>query len=82
MLGASAIKGLDFLLSGVTATSQELVILAVGCAVSFLVSLLVIKGLMEYVRNHSFKAFGIYRIILGLLVLGYFVITSLSDLSN
>ena len=74
MLGASAIKGLDFLLSGVTATSQELVILAVGCAVSFLVSLLVIKGLMDYVRKHSFAAFGVYRIVLGIVVLAYFLI--------
>ena len=37
----------------------------------------VIKGLMEYVRNHSFKAFGVYRIILGIAVLGYFVITAM-----
>ena len=54
-----------------------LVELAVGCVVSFAVSLLVIKGLMEYVRNHSFKAFGVYRIILGIAVLGYFVIKTL-----
>jgi undecaprenyl-diphosphatase len=52
-------------------------VLAVGCAVSFVVSLLVIEGLMDYVRNHSFKAFGIYRIALGILVLGYFVITTM-----
>ena len=59
MLGASAIKGLKFLLSGVTATSQEITVLIVGCVVSFLVSLLVLKALMEYVRNHSFSAFGV-----------------------
>ena len=74
MLGASAIKGLKFLLSGVTATSQELTVLLVGCAVSFIVSLLVIKALMEYVRNHSFSAFGIYRIGLGIVVLAYFLL--------
>ena len=51
--------------------------LIVGCVVSFVVSLLVIKGLMEYVRSHSFKVFGIYRIVLGVLVLGYFVIRAL-----
>ena len=72
MLGASALKLVKFLLSGTTATGQELLILAVGCVVSFVVSLLVIKGLMEYVRKHSFSVFGIYRIILGVLVLGYF----------
>ena len=73
MLGASAIKGLKFILSGVTATNQELAVLLVGCVVSFLVSLLVIKALMEYVRNHSFSAFGIYRIGLGVVVLAYFL---------
>ena len=77
MLGASAIKGLKFLLSDVTATGQELAVLAVGCVVSFAVSLLVIKGLMEYVRRHSFSAFGIYRIALGAVVLGYFAVQGL-----
>ena len=72
MLGASAIKGLKFLLSGVAATGTEIGVLVVGCVVSFLVSLLVIRGLMEYVRRHSFAAFGVSRIVLGLLVLAYF----------
>ena len=72
MLGASAIKGLKFLLSGVSATGTEIGVLIVGCIVSFLVSLLVIRGLMEYVRKHSFSAFGVYRIILGAVVLAYF----------
>jgi len=75
MLGASALKFLKFLMSGVSATGTEIGVLLVGCAVSFVVSLLVIKGLMEYVRKHSFGAFGVYRIVLGILVLGYFVIT-------
>ena len=74
MLGASAIKGLKFLLSGVEATGTEIGVLVVGCVVSFVVSLLVIKGLMEYVRKHSFSAFGVYRIILGIVVLAYFAI--------
>ena len=73
MLGASAIKGLKFVLSGVSATSTEVMVLIVGCVVSFFVSLLVIKGLMEYVRKHSFSAFGVYRIILGAVVLLYFL---------
>ena len=72
MLGASAIKGLKFVLSGVTATGTEIGVLVVGSVVSFVVSLLVIKGLMEYVRKHSFAAFGVYRIILGAAVLAYF----------
>ena len=74
MLGASALKLLDFLGAGVSATTTEIVVLLVGCAVSFLVSLLVIKALMEYVRKHSFSVFGVYRIILGILVLGFFLI--------
>ena len=74
MLGASAIKGLKFLLSGVEATGTEIAVLIVGCIVSFVVSLAVIRGLMEYVRKHSFSAFGVYRIVLGILVLGYFIL--------
>ena len=73
MLGASAIKGLKFILSGVSATGTEIGVLVVGCVVSFVVSLLVIKGLMEYVRKHSFSVFGIYRIVLGVVVLAYFL---------
>ena len=74
MLGASAIKGLKFILSGTPITGTEVGVLIVGCLVSFIVSLLVIKGLMEYVRRHSFSVFGIYRIILGIAVLSYFLI--------
>ena len=55
-------------------TGQEIGILVVGCVVSFIVSLLVIKALMDYVRRHSFSAFGVYRIVLGALVLAYFLI--------
>ena len=77
MLGASALKLLKFLLSGVTAGGLEIGILLVGCVVSFVVSMLVIKGLMEYVRRHSFGAFGVYRIVLGVLVLGYYLTTIL-----
>ena len=73
MLGASAIKLLKFMMSGVTATGTEIMVLVVGCVVSFLVSMVVIKALMEYVRRHSFSAFGVYRIILGAVVLAYFI---------
>ena len=74
MLGASALKLLKFFLSGVSATGTEIAVLLVGCVVSFVVSVLVIRGLMEYVRKHSFRVFGIYRIVLGVLVLAYFAI--------
>ena len=79
MLGASALKTLKYgmdILDGAAAmpTGMELMVLGVGCVVSFVVSLLVIKALMEYVRKHSFSAFGIYRIVLGVAVLLYFLI--------
>ena len=77
MVGASALKILGFLKDGVSMNATETGVLAVGCVVSFVVSLLVIKGLMEYVRKHSFSVFGWYRIVLGILVLGYFGITAL-----
>lgn len=66
MFGLSAIKILKF---GLDFTSAELVILLVGMVVAFAVSVLVIKFLMSYIKKHDFKAFGIYRIVLGLLVL-------------
>ena len=74
MVGASAIKLLKFLVSGVGATGTEITVLIVGCVVSFIVSLLVIKALMEYVRKHSFASFGYYRIGLGAVVLIYFLV--------
>ena len=77
MLGASAIKLLKFMLSGVTAGGMEIAVLIVGCVVSFVVSMVVIKALMEYVRKHSFSMFGLYRIGLGIVVLAYFAIKAL-----
>ena len=49
-------------------------VLMVGSVVSFVVSMLVIRALMEYVRKHSFSVFGVYRIVLGIIVLGYFLL--------
>jgi undecaprenyl-diphosphatase len=69
MLGYSALKLLKF---GFSFTSSQLLILAVGCLAAFLTSLLVIRLLMDYVKKHSFSAFGIYRIGLGVIVLIYF----------
>ena len=82
MLGASALKLLKYGLEiakgeALAPNGTEIGVLITGCIVAFVVSLLVIKGLMEYVRKHSFSIFGIYRIILGIVVLGYFAITSL-----
>lgn len=77
MLGASGLKILKFLKNGFTATGLEISLLLIGIVVSFLVSLFAIKFLMDFVKRHSFKPFGVYRIILGVLVLGYFVIKTL-----
>ena len=77
MLGASAIKLLKFLLSGAAFGFQEFVILAVGTVVSFIVSMAAIKALMSYVRKHSFAAFGVYRIGLGIVVLAYFALKAI-----
>ena len=74
MLGASALKLLDFLKDGLRGTAQEWVMLATCFVVSFVVSLLVIKKLMDFVRKHSFACFGWYRIALGTLVLLYFLV--------
>ena len=73
MLGASALKLFKFLLEGNLPTVNELTILLVGCAVSFLVSILVIRVLMDFVRKRSFAPFGVYRIVLGAAVLLYFL---------
>ena len=70
MLGASALKlAKCFLLDGYTFTAQEWVLLAVATVVSFGVSLLVIRGLMAFIKKHSFAPFGWYRIILGVVIL-------------
>ena len=72
MLGASLLKLVKF---GFGFTSIELVVLLVGMIISFLVSLIVIKFLMSYIKKHNFKVFGYYRIILGIIVLTYFFFT-------
>ncbi len=74
MLGASAIKLIKFFADGFSFTDEELVILVLGCAVAFAVSLVAIKFLVSYVKKHDFKAFGVYRIILGVFVIVYFAL--------
>lgn len=71
MFGASLLKLVKF---GFAFTGGELVILLLGMVVAFAVSILVIKFLMDYIKKHDFKVFGWYRIALGLLVLGYFLL--------
>ena len=71
MFGASLLKVIKF---GFHYTAIEVVILLVGCLVAFFVSVFAIKFLMGYIKKHDFKAFGYYRIVLGILVLLYFLI--------
>ena len=70
MFGASLLKIVKF---GFEFTSTEVIILLTGMVVAFVVSILAIKFLMGYIKRHDFKAFGWYRIVLGVLVLGYFI---------
>ncbi len=75
MLGASIIKLLKFFADGFSFAPSELIILAVGSIIAFVVSILAIKFLVSYIKKHDFKAFGVYRIILGVFVIIYFVLS-------
>ena len=70
MFGASALKLYKF---GLNFTGLEFAILLTGMIVAFLVSVVAIRFLLKYIKNNDFKAFGWYRIILGILVLAYFM---------
>ena len=74
MFGASALKLVKYFIKGGTFGANEVAILGVGCVVAFVVSLIAIKWLMGFVRRHDFKCFGVYRIILGIVVLAYFFV--------
>lgn len=74
MIGISFIKIIKFVMSGIAMTGAEIVILAVGCIVAFAVSVLVIKFLMSYIKKKDFKVFGWYRIVLGIVVLLYYLV--------
>ena len=75
MLGASLLKIVKFFVkTGVGFTGMEIGILLIGMAVAFVVSVFAIKFLMGYIRRHDFKAFGWYRIVLGIIVILYAVI--------
>ncbi|MPM97978.1 Undecaprenyl-diphosphatase [bioreactor metagenome] len=71
IFGLSALKILKF---GFSFTSAELLILGIGMVVAFVVSVIVIKFLLGYIKKHDFKVFGWYRIILGIIVIAYFAI--------
>ncbi len=71
MFGASALKLVKF---GLNFTGIEIAILATGMIVAFVVSVVAIRFLIKYIKNNDFKVFGWYRIMLGILVLGYFIL--------
>lgn len=73
MLGASVLELKDFLEAGIEMGGNEIAILLVGIIVAFAVSVVVIKFLMGYIKKHNFKVFGWYRIVLGIIVLLYFL---------
>ena len=70
MLGASLLKLVKF---GFAFSTSELLILIVGMVVAFVVSVVVIRFLMDYIKRHDFKVFGWYRIVLGIVVIAYFM---------
>ena len=70
MFGASALKLVKF---GFDFSQNEIIILLTGMVVAFLVSIVAIKFLLQYIKNHDFKVFGWYRIVLGIIVIGYFI---------
>lgn len=78
MFGASFIKLLKYFLTlsevGLVMTQIELIVLLVGMLTAFLVSIFVIKFLMDYIKKHDFKVFGWYRIVLGIIVISYFML--------
>jgi undecaprenyl-diphosphatase len=74
MFGASLLKILKF---GLVFSANELFVLILGMVVSFVVSIVAIKFLLNYIKNNDFKAFGVYRIILGALVIVYFAVKAL-----
>lgn len=74
MIGASGLRVYKYISEfGLNLPSNEVAVLIVGTVVSFIVSVFAIKFLMNYIRNHDFKVFGWYRIVLGILVILYFV---------
>ncbi|MGX7199278.1 undecaprenyl-diphosphate phosphatase [Enterococcus nangangensis] len=75
MFGASGLKVLKFLKNGNSFSGEEITILLVGSIVAFIISILAIKFLMNYLKRNDFTAFGWYRIILGIILLGYWLIT-------
>ena len=80
MFGWGLVKCLKFFAAGLAMTMTEVVVLAVGIVTAFVMSVIAIKFLMGYIKKNDFTVFGWYRIVVGVLVLGYFVFESMGML--
>ena len=80
MFGWGLVKCIKFVAAGIAMTSTEILVLAVGIITAFAMSVVAIKFLMGYIKKNDFTAFGWYRIVVGVLVLGYFVFESMGIL--
>jgi len=74
MFGASLLKIVKFFAEGHSFTTENTIILLTGTVVSFFVSILAIKFLISYIKKNDFTAFGWYRIVLGIILIGYWVV--------
>ncbi len=80
MLGWGLVKAVKFIAAGIAMTSTEIVVLVVGIVTAFVMSVISIKFLMGYIKKNDFTAFGWYRIVVGVLVIGYFVFETMGML--
>ncbi|MED9872867.1 MAG: undecaprenyl-diphosphate phosphatase, partial [Eggerthellaceae bacterium] len=72
MFGWGLVKAVKFFLDGIAMTQTEIVVLVVGILSAFIMGMIAIRFLMGYIKQNDFTVFGVYRIIIGLIVLGYF----------
>lgn len=77
MFGWGSVKAVKYLLGGMAMSSTEIVVLVVGILSAFIMGMLAIRFLLGYIKNNDFTVFGVYRIIIGLVVLGYFGVGAL-----
>ena len=80
MLGWGALKTIKYVLAGIAMSSTEVMVLVIGVASAFIMSVVAIKFLLGYIKRNDFTVFGIYRIIVGLVVLGYFALETMGML--
>ena len=78
MFGWGSVKAVKYLLGGMAMSNTEIVVLVVGILSAFIMGMLAIRFLLGYIKNNDFTVFGVYRIIIGLVVLGYFGVGALS----